>query len=73
MVQEKLLTADLMVQVLDARKLMTLGERKNLRDWLWERGIKTVVFVVNFMNLLEPEEQKEVSNRMGLVAESFHS
>ncbi|MGB3507849.1 MAG: dynamin family protein [Microcoleaceae cyanobacterium] len=73
LVQEKLLTADLVVQVLDARKLMTLGERENLKDWLWERGIKTVVFVVNFMNLLEPEEQKEVSKRMRFVAESFRS
>ncbi len=73
LVQEKLLTADLVVQVLDARNLMTLGERENLRDWLDKRGIKTVVFVVNFMNLLEAEEQKEVSNRMRFVAESFRS
>ncbi|MGD1713876.1 dynamin family protein [Dapis sp. BLCC M172] len=73
LVQEKLLTADLVVQVLDARNLMTLGERENLRDWLDKRGIKTVVFVVNFMNLLTPEEQKEVSNRMRFVAESFRS
>ncbi|NEQ71964.1 MAG: dynamin [Okeania sp. SIO2C9] len=73
LVQDKLLTADLVVQVLDARNLMTLGERENLRDWLWERGIKTVVFVVNFMNLLAPDEQKEVDNRMRFVAESFRS
>lgn len=73
LVQEKLLTADLIVQILDARNLMTLGERENLRDWLWERGIKTVVFVVNFMNLLAPDEQKEVDNRMRFVAESFRS
>ncbi|MDY7008691.1 MAG: dynamin family protein [Cyanobacteriota bacterium] len=73
LVQDKLLTADLVVQVLDARNLMTLGERENLRDWLWERGIKTVVFVVNFMNLLSPDEQKEVDNRMRFVAESFRS
>ena len=73
LVQEKLLTADLVVQVLDARKLMTLGERENLRDWLGERGIKTVLFVVNFMNLLEPDEQKEVSQRMRFVAASFRS
>lgn len=71
LVRDKLLTANLIVQVLDARKLMTLNERENLRDWLLDRGINTVVFVVNFMNLLEPEEQKEVSNRMRFVAESF--
>jgi GTP-binding protein EngB required for normal cell division len=71
LVRDKLLTANLIVQVLDARKLMTLNERENLRDWLLDRGIKTVVFVVNFMNLLEPEDQKEVSRRMRFVAESF--
>jgi hypothetical protein len=73
LVSEKLLTADLVVQVLDARKLMTLYERENLRDWLLDRGIKTVVFVVNFLNLIEPEDQKKVYNRLLFVAESFRS
>lgn len=73
LVREKLLTADLVVQVLDARKLMTLGERETLRDWLLDRGIKTVVFVANFLNLLEPDEQKQVYNRLLFVAESFRS
>jgi Dynamin family. len=52
LVRDKLLTADLVVQVLDARKLMTLGERENLRDWLSDRHINTVIFVANFINLL---------------------
>lgn len=73
LVREQLLSADLVVQLLDARKLMTLGERENLRDWLLDRGIKTVVFVANFLNLLEPEEQKEVQNRLRFVAESFRA
>ncbi len=73
LVRDQLLTADLVVQVLDARKLMTLGERENLRDWLIDRGIKTVVFVVNFLNLLEPEDQKQVYNRLLFVAESFRA
>jgi hypothetical protein len=73
LVRDKLLTADLVVQVLDARKLMTLGERENLRDWLLDRGIKTVVFVANFLNLLEPEDQKQVYNRLLFVAESFRA
>ena len=73
LVRDQLLKADLVVQVLDARKLMTLGEREHLRDWLIDRGIKTIVFVVNFLNLLEPSEQKEVSNRLRSVAESFRS
>ncbi|MEG4392662.1 dynamin family protein [Microcoleus sp. BROC3] len=73
LVRDKLLTADLVVQVLDARKLMTLGERENLRDWLSDRQINTVVFVANFINLLEPDEQKQVYNRLLFVAESFRS
>ncbi len=73
LVRDKLLTADLVVQVLDARKLMTLGERENLRDWLSDRNINTVVFVTNFLNLLEPDEQKQVYNRLLFVAESFRS
>ncbi|MEP6518980.1 dynamin family protein [Microcoleus vaginatus] len=73
LVRDKLLTADLVVQVLDARKLMTLGERENLRDWLSDRNIKTVVFVANFLNLLEPDDQKQVYNRLLFVAESFRS
>lgn len=73
LVREQLLSADLVIQLLDARKLMTLGERENLRDWLLDRGIKTVIFVANFLNLLEPEEQKQVQNRLLFVAESFRA
>jgi len=73
LVREQLLSADLVVQLLDARKLMTLGERENLRDWLLDRGIKTVIFVANFINLLEPDEQKQVQNRLLFVAESFRA
>lgn len=73
LVRDKLLSANLIVQVLDARKLMTLGEREHLRDWLLDRGINTVVFVVNFINLLEREEQKEIYYRLRFVAESFRS
>ena len=73
LVREQLLSVDLVIQLLDARKLMTLGERENLRDWLLDRGIKTVIFVANFLNLLEPDEQKQVQNRLLFVAESFRS
>jgi replication fork clamp-binding protein CrfC len=73
LVKNQLLTADLVVQVLDARKLMTLQERETLRDWLLDRGIETVLFVVNFLNLLEPHDQKQVFNRLRFVAESFRA
>lgn len=73
LVRDKLLSADLIIHVLDARKLMTLEERENLTTWLYNRGINTVIFVVNFLNLLTLEEQKEVQNRLRFVAESFRS
>ncbi|AFY32795.1 dynamin family protein [Calothrix sp. PCC 7507] len=73
LVKEQLFSTDLVVQLLDARKLMTLGERENLRDWLLDRGIKTVIFVANFINLLEPDEQLQVQNRLRFVAESFRA
>jgi hypothetical protein len=41
--------------------------------WLLDRGITTVIFVVNFLNLLETDEQKEVFHRLRFVAESFRS
>ena len=73
LVRERLLAADLVVQVLDGRKLMTLLEREQLRDWLLDRGIETVVFAVNFLNLMESEDQKQVFQRLRFVAESFRT
>jgi GTPase SAR1 family protein len=73
LVRDRLLAADLVVNVLDVRKLMTLGEREHLRDWLENRGINTVVFVANFTNMLELDEQREVQHRLRFVAESFRS
>jgi hypothetical protein len=35
--------------------------------------MKTVVFVANFMNMLEPEERQHVQQRLRFVAESFRS
>lgn len=73
LVRDRLLRADLILQVLDGRKLMTLGEREHLRDWLSDRGIRTVVFVVNFVNLLDSAEQQSLQKRLRLIAESFRA
>jgi GTPase SAR1 family protein len=72
-VRSQILAADLVIYVLDTRKLMTLAEREHLRDWLEQRGMKTVVFVANFMNMLEPQERQEIQQRLRFVAESFRS
>ena len=71
LVYNKLLEADVVIQLLDGRKLMTLAEREHLRDWLLERGITTVVFVVNFLNLMEPDERKQVMYRLRFLAQDF--
>ena len=73
LVRDKLLSADLVIHVLDARKLMTLEEREHLKEWLENRGITTVIFVVNFLNLLTVEERHEVKKRLCFIAESFRS
>ncbi|MEO1621512.1 MAG: dynamin family protein, partial [Cyanobacteria bacterium J06632_3] len=73
LVQQQLLSADLVIQLLDGRKLMTLAERENLRDWLLDRGINTVIFVVNFLNLMETEDRQKVALRLRFLAESFRA
>ncbi|MFG6102872.1 dynamin family protein [Leptothoe sp. EHU-05/26/07-4] len=72
-VYAKLMETDVVVQLLDGRKLMTLAEREHLRDWLMDRGITTVLFVVNFLNLMEPEERKQVMYRLRLLAQDFRT
>ena len=73
LVQKQLLSADVVIQLLDGRKLMTLAERENLRDWLLDRGIETVIFVVNFLNLMESGDRQQVALRLRFLAESFRS
>lgn len=73
LVYAKLMETDVVIQLLDGRKLMTLAEREHLRDWLMERGITTVLFVVNFLNLMEPEERKQVMYRLRFLAQDFRA
>lgn len=73
LVQQQLLSANLVIQVLDGRKLMTLAEREHLRDWLLDRGINNVVFVVNFLNLMEVGDRQQISSRLRFLAESFRA
>ena len=73
LVQQQLLSADLVIQLLDGRKLMTLAERENLRDWLLDRGINSVIFVVNFLNLMETTDRQQVAMRLRFLSESFRA
>jgi hypothetical protein len=62
-VRDALFSADLVVHLLNARQLFTLAEQAELREWLFDRGISQVAFVLNFMNLVEPEDQDRVWQR----------
>ncbi|MEM7063521.1 MAG: dynamin family protein [Cyanobacteria bacterium P01_B01_bin.77] len=68
-----LLETDVVIQMLDGRKLMTLTERDHLRHWLLTRGITTVLFVVNFLNLIEPEQRLQVMQRLQILAQDFRT
>lgn len=71
LVHTNLLEADVVIQLLDGRKLMTLEERTHLQDWLMARGVTTVLFVVNFLNLVEPEERLQLVQRLQTLAANF--
>ena len=71
LVYTRLLETDVVIQLLDGRKLMTLTERDQLRGWLLERGITTVLFVVNFLNLMESGDRQQVMSRLRFVAQEF--
>jgi hypothetical protein len=56
--------ADLVLLLLDARQLLAEHERKLAADWLGGTLGKTVVPVVNFMNLVEEQERAGLRERM---------
>ncbi|MBE9070007.1 dynamin family protein [Leptolyngbya cf. ectocarpi LEGE 11479] len=73
LVYTQLLETDVVIQLLDGRKLMTLTERDHLWDWLLARGITTVLFVVNFLNLMEAEQRQQVMQRLQVLAQDFRT
>ncbi|OQW92218.1 MAG: hypothetical protein BWK78_02345 [Thiotrichaceae bacterium IS1] len=74
LVRDQLLKADLVIQILDARELFTLHERENLQQWLVERGINSVVFLVNYSNLLPSNHDRmAVYHRANTIATNFRS
>ena len=53
LVRDKLLQVDLVIQILSAKQPFTLDEQNKLNDWLINRGIKTFIFIINWMNEIE--------------------
>jgi len=74
LVRDQLLKVDLVIQVLNAKQPFTLQEQENLRQWLADRGMQTVVFVVNWLNQLESDnDRREVFDEINSITESFKS
>jgi ribosome biogenesis GTPase A len=63
LVKSELFSADAVVQVLNARQLFTMDEENKLREWVIESGVRHVIFVLNFSQLLEPDERRAALER----------
>ncbi len=74
LVYNELLSVDLVICVLDARKLLTMTEVDQLQEWLLKRGIDTAIFVLNFVNLIEEmEDRQEITRKARYIACEFRS
>jgi len=74
LVYNQLLRADLVICLLDARKLLTMTEVDKLQEWLLKRGITTAVFILNFVNLIEDEESRQtIAQQARFIATEFRS
>jgi hypothetical protein len=72
LVRNKLLQVDLVIQILNAGQPFTLGEQEKLRHWLYDREIKTIIFVLNRMNQIESkEDQNEILNDVISTTQPF--
>lgn len=74
LVRDQLLQVDLVIQILNAGQPFTKGEKDTGHNWLFNRGIKTIIFVLNRMNELESKDDKnEVYNDVHSIIKSFQS
>jgi predicted GTPase len=58
LVRNQMLQVDLVIQILSANQPFTMQENDILEQWLFERGITSVVFVLNWMNKLEAKDER---------------
>lgn len=73
LVRDKLLQVDLVLQILNAGQAFTLGEQETLHQWLINRGIKTVIFVLNKLNIYTSlEDKKEILEEVDSITEQFN-
>lgn len=73
LVRDKLLQVDLVLQILNAGQAFTLGEQETLRQWLINRGINTVIFVLNKLNTYtSQQDQEEILEEVSSTTEQFN-
>lgn len=70
-VQRILPYADLVIQILDGEQIGTLSEKQQMQEWLKDKGLKSVIFVVNYINRLEEEEVAKSIYTAQKVADEF--
>lgn len=60
--------ADMVLFVVDLRRLGTLNERTVLDQWLRVRGLDAVIVAANFINLVPPGEYTDLRERLAAFA-----
>ena len=74
LVRNQVLQVDLVVQLLDAKQPFTMLEQETLREWLIDRGIESVIFVLNKVNQLDSKaDKKEVYDDVLSTVDLFKS
>ena len=72
-VQEQLLKADVIIQVINAQQPFSKAEREKVTDWLLSRGLNSVIFVLNFANFKEARQKRLIWNEVKHVAKKIRS
>ncbi|MDJ0901015.1 MAG: dynamin family protein [Xenococcus sp. MO_188.B8] len=73
-VKDELLQVDLVILILHAQQLFTLTEQDILNQWLVNRGIKNIVFVINWMNKLKNrQDYRDVYDEAQAISNDFKS
>ncbi|ELS03606.1 dynamin family protein [Xenococcus sp. PCC 7305] len=72
LVQNELLQVDLVIQILHAQQLFTLTEQDILNQWLIKRGMRNVIFVMNWMNKLRTRQDiRNVYDEAKVITNDF--
>ena len=73
LVKDELLHVDLVILILHAQQLFTLTEQDILNQWLVNRGIKNVIFVINWMNKLKNRQDcLDVYDEAKVITDDFN-